>query len=106
MMLCLLAALFAMEAKIAWFSPAGSPTAQISYAKARPAEHPKMLEQLLAAPELPAHEFSAAVPLLALALALVTVTSALAAGLLIGPAKVSSAPAFSASLYFRPPPSA
>src|SRR5271169_2844938 len=56
-MLCLLAALFAVEAKIAWFSPAGSAGAQISFAKARPAEPPKMPAQHFASPTPPVHDF-------------------------------------------------
>jgi|SRR6185437_2046329 len=36
--LCLLAAVFAIEAKVAWFSPAGSPSAQISASKLQPAD--------------------------------------------------------------------
>jgi hypothetical protein len=48
--LCLLAALFAFEAKIAWFSPAGTPSAQISATKLQPANGPKLIAQALAAP--------------------------------------------------------
>lgn len=65
--LCLLAALFAFEAKIAWFSPAGTPTAQISAAKLQPADAPRLIAQALAAP-VPQH-LPAELPLL-LALAL------------------------------------
>jgi hypothetical protein len=36
--LCLLAAVFAIEAKVAWFSPAGSPSAQISASKLQTAD--------------------------------------------------------------------
>lgn len=36
--LCLLAAVFAIEAKVAWFSPAGSPSAQISASKLQMAD--------------------------------------------------------------------
>src|ERR1700693_272133 len=42
MLLCLLAALFAIEAKVAWFGPYGSPTAQISSAKLQPPDAPKI----------------------------------------------------------------
>ena len=40
--LCLLAAVFAFEAKVAWYSPAGSPSAQISALKLQPADNHKL----------------------------------------------------------------
>ena len=102
-MLCLLIALFAVEAKIAWFSPAGSASAQISFAKARPAEPPKSLPQRFAAPELTAHDFAGTAALLAVALLLVTITKLVAQARPAWP-QVSASPGFSASLFFRPPP--
>jgi hypothetical protein len=101
-MLCLLAALFAVEAKIAWFSPAGSASAQISFAKARPAEPPKTLPQRLVSPA-PAYDFAGAATLVVLALLLVTTTWFVAAMVPTEP-QVSASFNYCASLFFRPPP--
>ena len=103
-MLSLLVALFAVEAKIAWFSPAGSSTAQISFAKARPAETPKVLSQGFVSPATPAHDFAGTAMLLALAGLLLA--SATIGFYRVVPArpKVCVSPGFTASLFFRPPP--
>jgi hypothetical protein len=98
--LCLLAALFAIEAKVAWFSPAGSPSAQISAAKLQPTDAPRHIAQALTAPDL--LHFSPEIPLLLLLLAL----------LMAAPAVFHSAndrvaiasPGFYSSLFRRPPP--
>jgi hypothetical protein len=102
-MLCLLAALFAVEAKIAWFSPAGSALAQISSAKARPAEPPKILPDRFASPTPPAYDFSGSAELVALALVLLAATM-FAARVTQPRPQVCASPGFSASLFFRPPP--
>lgn len=100
-MLCLLAALFAIEAKLAWFSPAGSPSAQVSAAKLQLADAPRHVSQALAAPD-PQH-FSAEVPVLLLFALLLT-----AAPVLLSPqdsrARVSASPGFYSPLFRRPPP--
>jgi len=102
-LLCVLAALFAMEAKIAWFSPAGSASAQISFAKARPAEQPKPLAQRFHSQAPPANGFAGFVTLLTAAL--MPATPAIGS---VRPARthwqVSASPGFSAALFFRPPP--
>ena len=102
-MLCVLAALFAVEAKIAWFSPAGSATAQISFDKARPAEPPKALPQRLNSPAPSSLDFTAAAYLFASALLL-----AAAVRIVVRPVpirrQVPLADGLSASLFFRPPP--
>jgi hypothetical protein len=102
-MLCLLAALFAVEAKIAWFSPAGSASAQISFAKARPAEPPKMLPLRFTSPALAPHDFAGISILLA---AIVVLAAGLTTFVRRVPdrAPVSSVFGFSPSLFFRPPP--
>ena len=102
-LLCLLAALFAVEAKIAWFSPARSSTAQISYDKARPAEPPKALPERFTSPSPLPHDFAQPATLVAAALLLaITATSVVR----LAPVRpqVSASPGFSASLFFRPPP--
>lgn len=54
--LCLLAAVFAIEAKVAWFSPAGSPSAQISASKLQAADGQKLAHGTVSAVEHnPAH---------------------------------------------------
>jgi hypothetical protein len=103
MMLCLLVALFAVEAKIAWFSPAGSATAQISFAKARPAETPRMLSQGFVSPATPAHDFAGTVMLLAIAWLFASASIGFRS---VVPARsrVCVSPGFTAALFFRPPP--
>jgi hypothetical protein len=102
--LCLLAAVFAIEAKVAWFSPAGSPPAQISAAKLLPADAPKHIADTLA---LPGNLHQVAV--------LVEVSLLLALVLLIAAALplrrlsrdglgIRLFPAFSPALFLRPPP--
>jgi hypothetical protein len=48
---CILAVLFAVEAKLAWYSPAGFAVSDISAAKARPIENPEVVSQSFIAPE-------------------------------------------------------
>jgi hypothetical protein len=104
MTLCLLAALFAVEAKIAWFSPAGSAGAQISSAKARPAEPPKALPQHFASLAPPAGSFIAITTLLAVVRIM---TPNAAAGVRVARIRpvVFRPDIFPAALFFRPPPS-
>jgi len=100
MLLCLLAALFAVEAKVAWFGPDGSPSTQISATKLQAADAPKVASQANE-PTFP----GSWIPQLTLVLALA----------LIGrrwnvlPQRPSSftlsgSPGFTPSLFFRPPP--
>jgi hypothetical protein len=103
-MLCLLVALFAIEAKIAWFSPAGSATAQISFAKARPADPPRMLSQGFVSPATPAHDFAGTAMLLAIAWLLASAAIGFRRVVPTRP-QVCVSPGFTASLFFRPPPS-
>ncbi len=49
--LCILAVFFAVEAKLAWYSPAGSAFSDISAVKARPIENPRVVSQSFIAPE-------------------------------------------------------
>ena len=102
-LLCVLAALFAVEAKIAWFSPEGSASAQISFAKARPAEQPEALTQRFHSQTPPANDFAVTLALFAATLLLATPTI-----LVVRPQaarwQVSASPGFSNALFFRPPP--
>jgi hypothetical protein len=102
-LLCVLVALFAVEAKIAWFNPAGSASAQIGFAKARPAEQPKALAQRFHSQTPAASDFAATPVLFAATLQLATLTILIVRPL---PARwhVSVSPGFSAALFFRPPP--
>ena len=96
--LCVLAALFAVEAKIAWFSPAGSATAQISYDKAQPVEPARLLPAVLQASSDPAEMTVPVVSALLLPIAILGVAFLVSVN-----ARLSPAPPFFA-LFFRPPP--
>ena len=104
MMLCLLAALFALEAKMAWFSPAGSAGAQISYAKARPAEPAKPLAQQSASLAPPTHDFDRTAILIAQIL-LIAAASTLVIRRVPARPLIAESPGFSSALLVRPPPS-
>lgn len=97
--LCVLAALFAVEAKIAWFSPAGTATAQISYNKAQPVEPSRLLPGVFPAAAFgPAEMTALVVAALHLPIAVLGVTF-----LVFVNARLCPAPQFFA-LFFRPPP--
>lgn len=55
LVLCLLAALFAVEAKMAWYCPDGTPAVQISAAKLQPATAPRIVAHALAATRTAPH---------------------------------------------------
>ena len=100
MFLCLLAAVFAVEAKMAWFGPDGGPTAQISAAKLQPADSPKVAAQGHL-PSFPSILFQQIAVLLALASTSRRETfRRLSARELTAP----GSPGFFPSLFFRPPP--
>lgn len=48
MVLCLLAALFAIEAKLAWYIPDGAPASQLSASKLQTADAPRLVAQVVA----------------------------------------------------------
>jgi hypothetical protein len=103
--LCLLAALFAFEAKLAWFSPAGTPCAQISAAKLQPAAAPKLIAEVLAAHNASQHSRAEASALLASALFVALIPQPLAG---MGHKGFDPEPSISHSflphLFRRPPP--
>ena len=100
--LCLLAAVFAIEAKVAWFSPAGTPPAQISASKLQAADAPEHIAQALAAPidlhYVPAQGF------LLVVLAVLLTATLRQRRQVRRRVKVSACPSFSPSLFLRPPP--
>jgi hypothetical protein len=103
LVLCLLAALFAFEAKIAWFSPAGTPSAQISATKLQPADAPRLIARALAAP---VSQRLAADPSLLLAVALLLAPKAPFAfrESARDRIKVYASSSFSPPMFRRPPP--
>jgi hypothetical protein len=103
--LCLLAALFSVEAKIAWFSPTGATRAEIRYDKATPAEPTKALAHRFAAPAPGTQDFAGTTTLILAAL-LTLMAGFSVAGLVPVRPQIYVSTAFSPALYFRPPPSA
>jgi hypothetical protein len=99
--LCLLAALFAFEAKLAWFSPDGTPYAQISAAKALPTDAPTLIAQVLATPPVSQH-FPSDIPLL---LAFAFFIPLIHWGFVVSEVFIRPvSPRFSPHLFRRPPP--
>lgn len=102
--LCLLAVLFALEAKTAWYGPANGPSGDIQSQKARPADLPAVVSHGVSALS------SVTFPLALVFLASVTAITRRNVNFLSGVdarfnhIPVSAAPYFSPSLFFRPPP--
>lgn len=98
--LCLLAAAFALEAKLGWYSPDGNIRVQLSSTKLQAADGSRQIEQALAAPSPELH-FPAELPL-------ILAFAALAAIFFVPRrAEVIPAPAwfsFFPPLFLRPPP--
>ena len=102
LLLCVLAALFAIEAKLAWYGPAASPATQISASKLQPSEAPRVVAQALASSRPVAH-FPAIGQILSLAIAV----SAARISPRVADAPRTGVPrfGFSPQTFFRPPPS-
>lgn len=98
LVLCLLAALFAIEAKLAWYAPDGNPTAQISAAKLQAADAPRLVAQALSASQFPLELFAVILPLV-----LVPLMGERARDSHL-PAPQFPFQGFSAHHFFRPPP--
>lgn len=102
--LCLLAVLFALEAKTAWYGPINGPGRDIQSQKALPADAPAVVSHGVST--LP----SATFPLALVFIASVAVIAWTNADFLRGVdidcnrIPVSAAPYFSPGLFFRPPP--
>jgi hypothetical protein len=102
--LCLLAALFALEAKIAWYGPSNGPGVDISSQKALPADLPSVVSHQ--SPSQPSYTLALAFLLLTSmgAIAWTGTNSVRGLDLHFNCLLVSSAPYFSPALFFRPPP--
>lgn len=102
--LCFLAFGFAMEAKLACYSPAGGSRSDILAAKARPADLPEVVSHGVNAPD-PVHSQMLVVFLAALtAPTLRKADYLLVRNSVCNHLSVSSAAYFSPNLFFRPPP--
>ena len=103
--LCLLAFVFAVEAKTAWYGPTVGPGSDVRAAKALPVSVPRIVQHgsQTTAPVYPL----ISIVLLSAFLATSLAGSDLIAGrnLPLAPVRVSSAPYFSSQSFFRPPPS-
>jgi len=102
--LCLLAFGFAMEAKLACYSPAGGPGSDIVAAKARRADLPEVVSRGGHAPD-PVHSQILVVFLAALTAASLWKSDAPPGrNIVYSHLSVYSAAYFSPNLFFRPPP--
>jgi hypothetical protein len=102
--LCFLAAAFAFEAKLAWFSPWGTPVAQISASKLQPADAPRLMAQALATPATTQHSLPEVPLLLAVALVLIPIACFYFSRSILAGAEVQAYSGFSTPLLRRPPP--
>jgi hypothetical protein len=102
--LCLLAAVFAFEAKLAGYSSRTSTSyGQISATKLQPADAPKLIAQALSAPSVLQHR--PAEPIFVLAVALLAVLVPLSLnGVVCDGFKLQVSSGLSSHLFRRPPP--
>jgi hypothetical protein len=102
LMLCLLAALFAFEAKIACYSPEGSPGIQISALKLQQTDASRLVAEVFTArPTLPGSSINALIMTMVLAISFVQAMRPVPKPAFVGP----FSPGFFPNLFFRPPPS-
>lgn len=102
--LCLLAVLFAMEAKIAWYGTANGSSGDIQSQKARPADLPAVVSHGVSALS-PAAFPLALIFFVSLAASACTDSNFLpGVNVNFNHLPVSAAPYFSPALFFRPPP--
>lgn len=102
--LCLLAMLFALEAKTAWYGPANGPRSDIQSEKARPADLPAVVTHGVST--LPLATFPLALVFLSSVAAIAWTGADFLSGIDVdfSHVPVSAAPYFSPGLFFRPPP--
>jgi hypothetical protein len=102
--LCVLAFVFAMEAKMAWYSTAGGSGTEIAAAKARAADLPEVVAHGIPAPD-PVHPQVFFVFLAALTAASLWKPDVLSGRRFVhSDLAISSVAYFSSNLFFRPPP--
>lgn len=101
LLLCALATLFAVEAKVAWYGPDNGGVTQISASKLQPSEAPRLIAQVLSSSNTALH--FTAILVVAAAVVLVPLGDAVARP---GNDAAGSAVAvgFSPQVLFRPPP--
>lgn len=100
-LLCLLAALFAVEAKMAWYAPPESGAIHVSADKLQAAEAPRLVAQALAAAaQLPVLIF--VLPLFLLCKAIINTAHRQA--VYAARSVAMDTPALLTTLFFRPPP--
>lgn len=102
--LCLLAVLFALEAKAAWYGPTNGSSGVIQSQKARPADLPALVSHGVS--KLPRATSPLALIFLAPLAAIARTDARFLPGVEVdfNHIPVSSAPYFSPGLFFRPPP--
>jgi hypothetical protein len=102
--LCLLAFLFAIEAKTAWYAPTAGLGSNISAAKALPADSPKLVEHGISSPDT-AHSVIAFIAQVAiLAAALISTSAAAIQANEPVRRQIFIDPSSSPATFFRPPP--
>jgi hypothetical protein len=102
--LCILAFVFAMEAKLAWYGPASGPGCDIRAAKACPADTATVVSHGSSAP-IPVHPLIPFVVLAAFTAACLLKTDVLLKrNIEHNRLPVASTFCFSSNLFFRPPP--
>jgi hypothetical protein len=103
--LCLLAFLFAIEAKTAWYGPAVGLGSSVRAAKAQPAATPRVVEHGAPAPDpVHPHAFFAALPPIAVALSSLCFSLQAQSEVPLSHFSQFAAAGFSFSGLFRPPP--
>ena len=100
--LCLLAVVFAFEAKTAWYGPSAGPWSAVRAAKALPADLPQIVSHGIPAPD-PVHP---AIPFLIFAAFVLSAGSEfqLTRKAAHGPGPLAVAATFFPPHFFRPPP--
>jgi len=104
LVLCLLAVLFAVEAKTAWYGPTTAPGGNVQSQKARPADLPAVVSHGVS--NSPRITFALALIFLASAGAIASMVAGSFPGAKAHSSRiqVSAAHYFSPGLFFRPPP--
>jgi hypothetical protein len=100
--LCLLAVVFAIEAKTAWYGTAAGPVSAVRFDKALPADLPQVVSHGIPTPD-PIHP---AIPFLVFAVFVLSANSSfrMTRKATRGTGAPAAAPCFSPHLFFRPPP--